>query len=288
MLSIVIPVYNESKAVGETVRRCVAEVASLDIAFEVIAVNDCSTDETGSILDACGDALTEVVVVHHPVNAGYGRALKSGIEKARFDVICILDADATYDPKYVPDFYRSFSKGLDLLIGQRSGTHFRGNIIKHLMRSTYAATIKFVVGRTIPDANSGLRVFRKSQILPYFPHLCNGFSFTTSQTLIMCLEGYFVKFEPIDYPVRAGESKVRLFQDSLRTLQFITQIIIRYNPLKLYLALIILFALVAVGGLAAGLGGFAAGWIISFASWITVSMLGVGSIVTYAITSKSG
>ena len=68
-----------------------------------------------------------------------------------------------------------------------------------------------------------------------FAHLCDTFSFTTSMTLAYLMTGRFVAYVPIDYFERAGRSKVRLFRDTLRTLQYIVEAILYYNPLKLFL-----------------------------------------------------
>ena len=289
-LSIIIPVYNEAEAIETTIAKCYNVMKKTDIEFEIIAVNDCSTDATAEIIQKQLDSYSNLKVINHPTNSGYGRALKSGISLAAHEIICILDADATYNPEYIPELYREFEKGTDLLIGRRTGVHFKGNFIKNTMRKIYRTIIHFVVGSEVPDANSGLRLFKKSQIVNYFPHLCNGFSFTTSQTLIMFLEGYFVKFVPIEYPKREGKTKVKLFRDSLRTLQFITQIIIRYNPLKLYLALIVLPVILTIVSFV--ISFFIVSpydfvlQLFSFVSLLVSVILLVSSILTYAIVSK--
>ena len=94
--------------------------------------------------------------------------------------------------------------------------------------------VEFTAGRSIPDINSGLRVFRRSTALGYFDHLCDTFSFTTSMTLAYMMTGKFVAYVPIDYNKRVGKSKVRLLRDSMKTLQYIVEAAIYYNPLKMF------------------------------------------------------
>jgi len=121
------------------------------------------------------------------------------------------------------------------VVGARSGKHYRESAFKSPLRKFLKYLVEFTAGRSIPDINSGLRVFSRSAIMPYFPHLCDTFSFTTSVTLAYMMTGRTVTYLPIPYHQRIGESKVRLFRDSLRTLQYIVEAIVYYNPLKLFL-----------------------------------------------------
>jgi hypothetical protein len=106
--------------------------------------------------------------------------------------------------------------------------------------------VEFTTGRRIPDVNSGLRVFSRREALPLLDNLCDTFSFTTSLTLAYLMTARFVGYLPIAYHTRVGTTKVRLLRDSLRTLQFIVQAILYYNPLKLFL---LICGLLSAGGL---------------------------------------
>jgi hypothetical protein len=92
-----------------------------------------------------------------------------------------------------------------------------------------------------------MRVFSRATAMRYFPHLCDTFSFTTSLTLAYMMTGCFVTYVPIGYRPRIGTTKVRLFRESLRTLQYIVQSIVYYNPIKMFL---LMSALCIVAGLA--------------------------------------
>ncbi len=122
-----------------------------------------------------------------------------------------------------------------MVVGARTGAHYRESILKSPMRKILKWLVEFTAGRSIPDTNSGLRVFSRKTIMPYYTHLCNTFSFTTAATLAYMMTGRTVAYLPIDYHERVGRSKVRLFRDSLRTLQYIAEAIIYYNPLKLFI-----------------------------------------------------
>lgn len=230
MISIVLPAYNEGQAIGRTLED-IARVTALP-EHEVIVVDDGSSDRTGEIATAAGAR-----VIRHPDNAGYGRSLKDGIAAARHDTIVILDADGTYPVADIPRLLAEFDRGFDLVVGARSGVHYRGAWFKAPLRAVLTFLVEFTAGRRVADVNSGLRVFRRATVMPYFPQLCDTFSFTTSMTLAYLLTGRFVAHVTVGYDERVGTTKVRLLRDALRTLQYIVQGIVYYNPVKMFLLL---------------------------------------------------
>lgn len=233
MISIVIPAYNEESVIKDTVERCYKVLSIIgDKNSEVIVVDDCSTDSTHEFAKQ-----TKAVVSKHPHNIGYGRSLKDGINIAKNDIIVITDADGTYPIESIPDLYKEFLKGFDMVIGSRTGKFYKESFKKKILRWILRSLVEFSAGRKIDDINSGLRVFRKSTITQYFDTLCDTFSFTTSVTLAYMMTGKFVKYIPINYNKRVGKSKVKLFKDSKRTLQYIIEAIIYYNPIKIFILL---------------------------------------------------
>jgi polyisoprenyl-phosphate glycosyltransferase len=235
MISVVVPAFNERDAVAATVRelRSVLDGHGGLPTAQIIVVDDGSSDGTGSIAEQHG-----AIVVRHPHNLGYGRALKSGIQAALHDTIVILDADGTYPVADIPRLVDRYREGFDMVVGARSGSGFRESLSKRALRRVLKLLVEFTAGRSVPDVNSGLRVFSRATILPYFPHLCDTFSFTTSLTLAYMMTGRFVTYAPITYVERVGATKVRLLRDALRTLQYIVQAIAYYNPIKAFLLLI--------------------------------------------------
>jgi glycosyltransferase involved in cell wall biosynthesis len=238
MISVVIPALNEKDAIGATVSDIsrVLTAANL-VPFEIVVVDDGSSDETGKIAAAAGAR-----VVRHPHNVGYGRSLKDGIEASRYDTIAICDADGTYPTAAIPELVRLHREGFDMAVGQRRGPHYRESLLKMPLRAILRFLVEWTAGRRIPDINSGLRVFSRASVTQYFPHLCDTFSFTTSMTLAYMMTGRFVTYSQIDYFERSGRSKVRLLRDALRTLQYVVEAILYYNPLKIFL----LFSLICL------------------------------------------
>ncbi len=230
MISVVIPALNESASVAETVSTISAVLTEANLVpFEIIVVDDGSNDATGDIASLAG-----AKVLRHPHNVGYGRSLKDGIYAATHDVVMISDADGTYPLKDIPKLYKEYLAGFDMVVGERRGANYREGILKMPMRALLKFLVEWTTGRKIPDINSGFRIFSRSTSMLFFPHLCDTFSFTTSLTLAYMMTGKFVTYQPIDYFKRNGNSHVRIFSDSLRTLQYIVEAIIYYNPLKFF------------------------------------------------------
>jgi glycosyltransferase involved in cell wall biosynthesis len=228
LYSVIVPALNEEAGIAAVLDR----LQALTPAPEIIVVDDGSADRTGDIARTKG-----VTVIRHPAQGGYGRSLKDGIRAAQNDIVVITDADGTYPIERILQLVALVENGFDMAVGARQGKHYRGSFLKMPARIVFKWLVEFATGRRIPDINSGLRAFRKSGALPFERDLCNGFSFTTTITLIYCLTGKFLAYIPIEYAARTGRSKVRIIHDSLRTMQYITEVIATYNPLKLFVLL---------------------------------------------------
>lgn len=241
MISIVIPAYNESQEVIEaTIMRCTLVMAEEHIQFEIILVDDGSNEKIAQ------PSASNIRVIRHPHNVGYGQSLKDGIKAATYDTIVISDADGTYPIEAIPNLLNFYSQGFDMVVGARTGKHFDESTQKKILRLILKYLVEYTAGRKIPDINSGLRIFSKKQILPFYQYLCNTFSFTTSLTLAYMMNGFFVKYVPVNYEKRDGKSKVRMFRDSLRTLQFIIEAMLFYNPMKVFFAIAILLLNISI------------------------------------------
>jgi glycosyltransferase involved in cell wall biosynthesis len=249
MISVVVPALNEEHAIGGVVQEIKRTLIASGIEqFEIIVVDDGSSDGTGQKASDSGAR-----IVRNPHNVGYGRSLKRGINEARFDTIVITDADGTYPIQEIPSMVKEFDKGYDMVIGSRSNLKDHDGAGKRVMRRLLRRLVEIIAGRDVPDINSGLRVFRKQTVIPYFPMLCDTFSFTTSQTLSYMLDGRFVSFYPLHYSVREGKSKVRLLRDSARTLQFVLQTVLYSQPIRIFILASALLVVASVTSLALSL-----------------------------------
>lgn len=234
-LSVVIPAYNEEQGISNVIDNLTKVFQVNGVSFEIIVVDDGSVDNTAKVAK-----LKNVTLIQNPCNLGYGASIKKGIVRSSFEFVSIIDADETYSPSDLLKLLEFSVNGFDMVVGVREKVYSSGLFFKHPARFMFRFLSEFVAGRKIPDINSGLRVFKKSTLLKFLDNTCQGFSFTTSVTLMMLLEGSSVKFVPIGYFKRSGKTKVHYFRDSLRTLQILIRTIIFYNPIKLFLLISLL------------------------------------------------
>ena len=272
MISIVIPAFNEHRSIEKTIFTCVDVLKTNSIAYQIIVVDDGSSDGTSEIAKKCG-----VDVISHPHNLGYGRSLKDGILAAKFDAVVITDADMTYPMDQIPLLYKTYNEGFDMVVGARTGRYYDESIRKKILRIILKELVEYTAGRKIADINSGFRIFSRNSILPYKSYLCDTFSFTTSLTLAYMMNVKFVQYIPVSYEERVGNSKVRLFRDSLRTLQFIIEAMVFYNPMKVFLAIFFIL-------LSKALLVFMIGYIYNIMGFIISSFLiVVGALIVFSI-----
>jgi glycosyltransferase involved in cell wall biosynthesis len=231
MISVVVPVYNEEDVAVSTLNEVVAALDGF-LEYEIILVNDGSTDKTLERVQASD--IKNLSIINHIENLGYGKSLYDGILAAKYDCIAIIDGDGSYPAHSIRELY-SYYPQYDMVVGARKGKEYNKGIFKRFARYLFKYLAEYASGRKVPDINSGLRVFKKDIVLNFQDSLCTGFSFTTTLTLIFFLNHYFVRYVPIDYFQRKGESKVKPFRDTLRAGQIILEAILYYNPIKLFL-----------------------------------------------------
>ena len=227
-VSVVIPAFNEAASVRAVVMEYEAVLRKLPGDFEIIVVDDGSTDGTRAMAAEAG-----AQVIGPPSNMGYGHSLRRGIQAARHEWILITDADNTYPAESAARLLE-IAEHYDMVVGARTGPHFHGGSGQRVARWLLVLLATFVTGRHIPDVNSGLRVFWRELVLRYFDILSTGFSFSTGLTLAMMGDGLGVHFVRSEYRSRSGESKIRPLRDALRMMQVIVQAAVRHNPIKIF------------------------------------------------------
>ena len=239
-ISIIIPAYNEEKGIGKVLTDLEAVLTKIDLVFEIIVVNDGSSDRTGEIVRKTG-----VTLLEHTTNRGYGASLKDGIKAAQYDNILILDADGTYPHDAIPSLLEEADR-YDMVVGSRTGGSVAIPPHRRLPKWLLRKMANYLVGMKIPDLNSGLRVFKKSAAIKFLNILPNGFSFTTTITVALLSNNYTVKYIPINYNKRTGKSKFRPIQDTFNLLNLILRTSLYFNPLKIFIPFSLILFLLAV------------------------------------------
>lgn len=241
-VSVVIPTYNEEQCIADTIDQLTVHLGECCDDFEIIVVNDGSTDGTPHILRE----RTDIRLIEHAGNCGYGAALKTGIRHARFPLIVITDADGTYPSEHLPRLLERAAHA-DMVVGARTGDSVEYPLIRRIPKWFLVRFAEWMARRRIPDLNSGLRIFHKRDVTRFLNILPDGFSFTTTITLALLTNGYVVDFEPIDYRRRIGKSKIHPVLDTLRLARTIFRTGMYFAPLRVFLPIAAAFFAAFVG-----------------------------------------
>lgn len=235
-ISIVIPAYQEEKSIGPVLRSIVVTMSKSEIEYEVIVVDDGSTDRTQAIATEIAQECNTIKIVSHVGNRGYGASLKTGIRRAQYNLIGITDADGTYPNERIPEFIDVLiESGYDMLVGARIGEHVHIPLARRPAKWMISQLAVWIAGAPIPDLNSGMRIFKRDVVIRFFNLLPQGFSFTTTITLGMLSSGYHVGYRAINYQSRIGKSKIRPIRDTLNFIGLILRMGLYFAPLKIFL-----------------------------------------------------
>jgi len=225
-LSVIIPVYNEA----DTVAAVVARVRRVPLGLEVIAVNDASSDRSGTILDELRAAGAVDRVVHHPRNRGKGAAIRSGIAHATGDVVVIQDADLEYDPAELPGLLGPIADGrADAVYGSRfqGGPHrvlyFWHSVGNHLL----TLLSNMLTNLNLTDMETCYKLVRR-ELMQRIPLTSERFGFEVEVTARLAQAGARIWELPISYAGRTyAEGKKITWRDGVAAIGHI----LRYNLL---------------------------------------------------------
>lgn len=240
-VSIIIPVYNEEEAIEQVIDSVKKTMGRTKYKYEIIVVDDGSTDRTPEIIKSKG-----IRVIRHPVNKGPGASRKTGILNATGEWIVAIDADGTYSSHDIPRLLEHLPR-FDQVVGTR--TSERGTI--RLLRTPAKWFIRklacFLTNTEISDLNSGLRAFKKDIMLKFLHLIPEGFSCVTTMTLSFLCNGYTIKYIPISYYKRVGKSKFHPIKDTYNYLLLVIRMVMYFNPLKVFIPLSLSILLLGIG-----------------------------------------
>lgn len=224
-ISIVLPAKNEAGAIGATI----AHLQQLNIANEIVVVNDGSTDATKDIAEQAG-----ATVVTHPYSKGNGAAIKTGARQARGDVIIFMDADGQHDPNDIPRLLQKINEGYDLVVGaRRKGS--QASLGRGIANGLYNSLASYMTEHKVEDLTSGFRAVRAEKFREFLYLLPNGFSYPTTSTMAFFRAGYSVCYIPIHAAKRIGKSHIKPIKDGMRFFIIIFKIATLFSPLKMFI-----------------------------------------------------
>jgi glycosyltransferase involved in cell wall biosynthesis len=251
-LSVVIPAMNEEEGIERIVRRVLAvkpELMGVGLDdLELVVVDDGSCDRTAEVVRR----FPEVHLVCHPVNRGYGAALKTGFCESCGEWLAFLDADGTYPPESLPQLYKAaVEHDADIVIGTRmAGSESRMPATRWIGNKLFAGLLSLVGNARVTDSASGMRILRKDILRHLYP-LPDGLHFTPAMSTRALHEQIKMIEVPIPYEERVGRSKLSVLRDGGRFFHIIMWTALSYNPVRI-------LGMLGLGNLAlAGLIGIA-------------------------------
>jgi glycosyltransferase involved in cell wall biosynthesis len=241
LVSVVLPVYNERAALRESVLELINKMKTTGHPFEVILVDDCSSD---GCLDTVRDL--DVTVVRHLRREGGGVARMTGLYFAKGELVVQSDADSTYPVDELPAMLAELEHADMIIAARRKESAVDFHLLRVLMKSILQRIAEYLSAQRIPDLNSGMRLYRKTHAVHYAHLYPTGHSIMSTMTLAFLYDRRRVVFHPIDYRVRKGKSSFHPIRDTYNYLFTILRAVTLFEPLRFFVPLASASALLAV------------------------------------------
>lgn len=231
-VTVIIPARNEARAVGTVVRQVAEtlESATTPWTSKILVVDDGSSDDTARVAATAG---ADVVAMGSA--SGYGAAVKRGLREAQSEFVCLLDADGSYPASALIPLLEALEAGAEQAVGARVVAGAQVPVLRRPAKWLVTRLAELLLGKPVPDLNSGMRALRRSRVLPIARLLPDGFSLTTTLTVAGLLDGWSMAWVPIEYRKRVGKSKFRAVTDTLRLLLSLVRGVVYFDPLRFFL-----------------------------------------------------
>jgi glycosyltransferase involved in cell wall biosynthesis len=207
--SLVIPAFNEEKAIGLVVEEYKPFVD------EILIIDNGSSDSTNEI--AKNLVSDRIRLFRIDVNNGKVPALRLGVEHASGDIVIFTDADCTYPARYIPEFVKKIEAGGDLILGSRQLNPENIPFMNRIGNFVFSSLGSYIGGKNIHDTQTGYRAFRKKMFEKFDIH-AQGLEYETKMTVKAAMLGYKIVEVPIEYRERVGTSKLHPVRDGIKML----------------------------------------------------------------------
>ncbi len=232
-LSVVIPAHNEEGSVGPTVEGIAARLGAEAIEYDVLVVDDSSSDRTKEIVEAIGAENPRVrcLTSYHP--PGFGFAVRCGLEQFSGDAVAIMMADASDSPDDLVAYYRLLEEGYECAFGSR---FIRGARVvdyprtKLIMNRIVNFGIRVLFRHGYNDTTNAFKAYRRETIEAIQPLLSQHFNLTVELPLKAVVRGYSYGIVPISWTNRkAGVSKLALNEMGSRYLFIVLYVFLEHH-----------------------------------------------------------
>ena len=217
VISVVIPAYNEEKTIGEVLEKTLQVMESMKTPYEIIVVDDGSTDRTRTEASKY-----KVTLLTNGKNRGKGYALRKGFKHVRGQIIVTLDSDGSHDPKDIPRLIEPLYNGIDIATGSRFINNKEVTTkLNKLGNRIINAIIMTLTGKYITDSQTGFRAIKR-KVLQKLNLKAQGYEIETEITVKGLKNGFKYIEIPINCKKRTHScSKLRILQDGIKILKTI-------------------------------------------------------------------
>ena len=246
-LTVIIPAYNEGENLVIILPKLIEYCNQKN--WKISIVNDGSIDNSKEILAKYAD-VESFKVIHHKLNRGYGAAIKTGIANCDTEYCITIDADGQHRFEDIDKLYASLkSKDADMIVGSRKGIK-SASYARGIGKSIIRRLAKMLMPVPIHDLNSGMKLYRTKLAQNYIQLAPDTMSFSDIITLIFISNRHLVLEEPIIINPRLKGTSTIGMQTAFQTVMEIINVVMLFNPAKIFLPLALVFMIV---GLAVGL-----------------------------------
>lgn len=217
-VSVIIPAYNEEKTIGNVIKETISIMDGQLMPYEVIVVNDGSTDQTGQVASK-----HKARVLSNEKNRGKGYSIRKALEQAQGDIIITIDSDGEHNPKEIPDLLDPVLGGIDVVSGSRfmSENKYATTKLNRIGNFVFNTAILALTGNYITDSQSGFRAMRR-KVLEEISLKSDGYEIETEITVKGLKNGFIFRERPITCKRRLfNVSKVKLVRDGTKILKTI-------------------------------------------------------------------
>ncbi len=219
-LSVIIPAYNEESRIPDTLRAISGYLANNFGEYEIIVVNDGSSDSTASVVETLGRELGNIFLISYPANMGKGYAVRRGVLSSKKSLLLICDADLSTPIQEYGKLEPFLDNGFDIAVGSRglrdSDIAVRQPWYRERMGRIFNVFVRVLAVGGIKDTQCGFKLFKGDAARSLFGRSCiDGFAFDAEILFLAGRMGYKIKEVPVRW-LNSPDSRVRIMRDPIK------------------------------------------------------------------------
>ncbi len=238
-LSVIMPAYNEGEEIYTNLKVVSSVLAKFSENYEIVVVNDGSSDNTGPEVKRCMKEDCHVRMVSYKKNRGKGNAIKIGVQQACGDYIAFLDSDLDLPPEQIEQYMEPLLKGqADVVIGSKmhKDSEIEYPKIRRIMSLGYYWMLRILFHLKVKDTQTGLKVFKADAVKSVIPLIrTKGYAYDIEILVAINARGYRIMEMPVKLVFHRGNGMGRIrLKDIIKVFGDTLSIFYRANVKKYY------------------------------------------------------